>query len=151
MTEWLKWLIHLVGPGFFLVHFQLEWSNLFRLFLPLTLILSLGLVFRVSFSTALPPQWLKSVSGWGAQGWGTDTRFRLLSILPFTDWLLLLPFRFWDSPSIQSNFSAGKEPSQGEGNIPPSQPPPWGTNPVLIPFFFFFFSYLVTWRFSFLF
>ena len=58
-----------MGPGFFLVHFQLEWSNPFRLLLHLTLVLSLGLGFRVSFSTALPPLMTENCLRLESTGW----------------------------------------------------------------------------------
>lgn len=46
-TSQQRCLVFLAGQGFFLVHPELQWPDLFRLFPHLTLVLSLGLNFRV--------------------------------------------------------------------------------------------------------
>ena len=46
-TSQQQCLVFLVGQGFFLVHPELRWPDLYRLFPHLTLVLSPGLNFRV--------------------------------------------------------------------------------------------------------
>ena len=45
----------------------------------------------LSFSTQLHPHWQRTISVWGAQGGGADPLFKLLSVLPSTNWWLLSP------------------------------------------------------------
>ena len=90
-----------------------------------------------------PHQWM-SVSGWGVQGSSSNCLCRSLSILPSANHLLCFPLRLWSSPSIQADLPTTEGASQGWGSFHPSQLPPWGAGPILIPFSFTFF-FFPTW------
>ena len=97
----------------------------------------------LSCSTQPHPHWQRSLSGWGTQDGCANPLCRLFFVLASTNWLLFSPFRLQNSPSVQSNFSTGEEPSQGAGNFSPSHLPPQGTGPMLI--LSFSYSLCPTW------
>ena len=89
------------------------------------------------------PHLWTNVSGWGAQGGGTNHPCKSLSILPSANWLLRSPPRPGSSPSVLADLPASQGTSQVVGTFLLTQLPPRGTGPVPIPFslslFFCFF------------
>ena len=119
-----------------------------------TQILSLNLTSEAQASALSPCKHLQmSVSGWGAQGGGTDHLCKLLSILPSADWLVIIEL---SSVAPKLPFHPGWSPHQWEdfpgcGNVSAFITPPLGHRSRLNSFlalFFFLLYYLVTWRFS---